>query len=101
MNYLKKDFIKWKSGNKDIDDFIQEMQLKISYFNDIVFEWIPYNQFSNITKMDKTKNNLATAIWMGGPLKYCSNNQKYKRSPGLKVTLKYYENDLQKIINEV
>ena len=36
------------SGNEEIDDLIQEMQSKIDNQVDWVFEWIPYNQFSNI-----------------------------------------------------
>ena len=38
------------SGNEKINDFIQEMQLKINSQWDIVFEWIPYNQFNDIKK---------------------------------------------------
>ncbi|CAB5380269.1 unnamed protein product [Rhizophagus irregularis] len=34
--------INWISGNEKIDDFIQEMQLKINEYHDEVFEWIPY-----------------------------------------------------------
>ncbi|GBC42510.2 kinase-like domain-containing protein [Rhizophagus irregularis DAOM 181602=DAOM 197198] len=34
----------WTSGNEKIDDFIQEMQLKINNENDVVFEWIPYRR---------------------------------------------------------
>ena len=53
------------SGNEKIDNFIQEMQLKIDEYNDIVFEWIPYNQFSDINK-EIVKGGFATvysAIW--------------------------------------
>ncbi|CAB5396515.1 unnamed protein product [Rhizophagus irregularis] len=55
----------WTSGNEKIDNFIQERQLKITNNNDdIVLEWIPYNQFNEI--METGKNNLITvysAIW--------------------------------------
>jgi hypothetical protein len=37
-----------------IDDFIQERQLKIKDYDDIVFEWIPYNQFNEIKKTGKS-----------------------------------------------
>jgi len=33
--------------NKKIDEFIKEMHLKIKYYKNIIFEWIPYNQFGN------------------------------------------------------
>src|SRR5437870_13561984 len=36
------------SGNSKIDKLIKEMQSKIQASYDIVFQWIPYNQFSNI-----------------------------------------------------
>ncbi len=41
------------SGNIKIDKLIQEMQSKIYSKNDIVFEWIPYNQFNNIEEISK------------------------------------------------
>ncbi|PKY28471.1 hypothetical protein RhiirB3_444657 [Rhizophagus irregularis] len=46
------------SGNKIINDFIQERQLKIESNDDIVFEWIPYNQFNEVKKTGK--NGLIT-----------------------------------------
>src|SRR5256885_1924682 len=42
INNLKANFISWTSRNEEIDKFIQEKQLKINNYNDIVFEWIPY-----------------------------------------------------------
>src|SRR5688572_6914283 len=60
-----------KSGNEKIDDIIQEMQLKINNINDIVFEWIPYNQFDNIEKISKGDfATVCSAIWKDGPLCY-------------------------------
>src|ERR1051325_5639829 len=62
---------RWTSGNEKIDDFIQEMQLKIDSPWDIVFEWIPYNQFSDIKEI--SRDDFATiysAIWKDGPLDY-------------------------------
>ena len=52
------------SGNEKIDDFIQEMQLKISDYNDIIFEWIPYNQFDEIKEIGKGGfATIYSAIW--------------------------------------
>jgi hypothetical protein len=50
---LKKNFTNWTSKNEKIDKFIQEMQLKINDYNDIIVEWIPYEQFNNIKKINK------------------------------------------------
>ena len=51
INNIKENFTNWTSGNEKIDNFIQEMQLKINRYNDIVIEWIPYNQFSHIKEI--------------------------------------------------
>src|SRR3954453_12411667 len=51
INNLKGNFTNWTSGNEKIDDFIQEMQLKIDHPYNIIFEWIPYNQFSDIEEI--------------------------------------------------
>src|SRR4051812_16777995 len=50
---LKNNFINWTSGNRQIDNFIQEKQLEINDYNDILFEWIPYNQFYEIKEIGK------------------------------------------------
>ena len=93
------------SGNEQIDDFIQEKQLKINWNNDIGFEWIPYNQFSHIEEI--SKGDLATiysAIWKDGPLYYSSYLNKWRRDSHTNVTLKclYYSPDIiNRLLNEV
>src|SRR5437016_2546512 len=72
INYLKKNFT---SGNEKIDNFIQEMQLKIDEYSDIIFEWIPYNQFNKIKEIGKG------AIWKDGPLYYSNYNKLGRLSP--------------------
>ena len=76
------------------------MQLKIDYPNDIVFEWIPYNQFSNIKEIGR--GGFATvysAIWKDGPLKWHDKEYKYTRKSNHKVALKCLHNS-QNITNE-
>src|SRR4051812_34951548 len=54
-----------------IDNLIQEMQSKIKGPNDIIFEWVPYNQFNNISEEGKGDFVKAySAIWKDGPLIY-------------------------------
>src|SRR5437773_1679920 len=53
ISQLKKNFTNWTSKNEKFDKFIQEMQLRINDLFDIIFEWIPYNQFSNIKEIGK------------------------------------------------
>ena len=74
------------------------MQSKISSYDDKVFEWIPYDQFSNIKEIGR--GGFATAIWKDGPLKYNEDNEKYTRkSDYYKVALKCLH-DSQNITNE-
>ena len=105
MNDLKKNFTSWTSGNERIDNFIQEMQLKISDFNDIIFEWIPYNQFNKIKEIGKGGFAIVySAIWKDGPLKYDVNKKMYTRVSNKKVALKCLNNSqnvTDKFLNEV
>ena len=89
------------SGNKQIDDFIQEKQLKINWEDDeIGFEWIPYNRFNNINEIGKSDlTTIYSALWKDGPLV-----DKWRRDSHTNVTLKclYYSPDIiNKLLNEV
>src|SRR5438034_737980 len=96
----KKIFTNWISGNEKIDDLIREMQLKINVYRDILFEWIPYNQFSNIEEIGR--GGFATvysATWNDGPLSYYKNKDEWIRDSDKKVALKCLDNS-QGITNE-
>ena len=83
------------SGNEKIDNFIQEMQLKITWYDDIVFEWIPYNQFSDIKEIGRSGfATVYSAIWKNSP--YTS---LYTRTSNYEVALKCLHNS-QNITNE-
>ena len=103
IDNLKRNFTNWTSENEKIDNFIQEMQLKIDSGQDIVFEWIPYNQFSDIKEIGR--GGFATvysAIWKDGPLKYNSDSKKYTRNSyysNSEVALKCLHNS-QNVTNE-
>src|SRR4051794_26779933 len=90
IDNLKGNFKNWTSGNAKIDGFIQEMQLKISKWNDKVVEWIPYNQFSNIKEISRDRFDIIySAIWKDGQLEYNENTEEYvKSTPNCKVALK-------------
>jgi len=83
IDYLKAKFTEWTSENDKIDDFVREIQLKFIKFNDIIFEWISYDQFNEIKEVD---NVLYLAKWKSGPLYY---QTKWIREPNKKVILKY------------
>src|SRR5204862_27645 len=100
INYFKNNFTNWISGNERIDNVIQEMQLKIRDSSDIVFEWIPYNQFSNIEKIGR--GGFATvysAMWEYGPLGYYKDKSEWIRDSDKKIALKCLDNS-QNITNE-
>ena len=93
------------SGNEKIDNFIQEIQLKIDNWEDIVLEWIPYDQFSDIKEIGRSAT-VYSAIWKDGPLTYgYKDTKKYiKQHPNCKVTLKCLhnsQNTTNEFLNEV
>ena len=84
QNPITKDYIiiqdVYFSGNKKIDNLIQEMQSKRSSHNDITFEWIPYYQFENIKEIGKGGfAKVYSTIWKDGPLDYNYNEEEYIR----------------------
>src|SRR5436305_897636 len=98
---LKENFTNWTSGNEKIDGFIQEMQLKINKYNGIIFEWIPYNQFSGIKEIGGVGfATVYSAIWKYGRLYYDKNNEEYTRILNEKVALKS-QNITDEFLNEV
>uniref|UniRef100_U9T2I4 non-specific serine/threonine protein kinase n=1 Tax=Rhizophagus irregularis (strain DAOM 181602 / DAOM 197198 / MUCL 43194) TaxID=747089 RepID=U9T2I4_RHIID len=97
INDIKNNFTNWSSGNKKIDGFIQEMQLKVERHFDIIVEWIPYRQFNNIKKIGK--GEISIAIWKNGPLEYDYRERIYERKSNKEVTLKYL-NESQNVISD-
>ncbi|UZO16945.1 uncharacterized protein OCT59_008311 [Rhizophagus irregularis] len=92
------------SENKEIDDFIQEKQLKMNTYEDTVFEWIPYNRLNEIGELSKNgSNSIHSAIWKDGPLHYNKKYSNYTRDSNKKVVLEYLhnpENSIDFLINE-
>ena len=94
-------YYSYYSGNKKIDKLIQEMHLKIKDWRDIVFEWIPYNQFDYIKEI--SKGDFATiysATWKNGPLYYNYSHKEYTRKSDKKVALKFLHQKSQNITKE-
>ncbi|CAB5369327.1 unnamed protein product [Rhizophagus irregularis] len=89
------------SGNEKIDDFIQEMNIH----KDVIFEWIPYDQFDEIEELYNDGSTVYYAIWKNGPLCYVGwNFDRYTRDSSKMVVLKYLNNSLNSVdslINEV
>jgi hypothetical protein len=54
--HFQHNFKNWTSGNNDIDKFIQDAQLSVHTYQDLVtiaLEWIPYERLSNIEYIAK------------------------------------------------
>ncbi|CAB5388538.1 unnamed protein product [Rhizophagus irregularis] len=102
---LKENFINWTSENEEIDDFIQEKQLNINDSSEIIFEWIPSNQFLNINEVNKDDSStVCSAKWKDGPLYWGHRlDKKYIRLQKKEVTLKYLHNlqNVDEFLNEV
>ena len=97
---FKRNFTRWTSGNNNIDNFVQEQQLKIDAYYEIIFEWIPYNQFSIIKKLGEVGfTKIYLAIWEDGPLYYHTVQHEYTRNRNKNVVLKYLRNS-QNTTNE-
>ncbi|GES82301.1 kinase-like domain-containing protein [Rhizophagus clarus] len=89
------DFANWTSGNEKIDNYIQEMQLKIESDVSKMVKWIPYNQFKNITEISKSNSaSMHSAIWLNVLLKY------KRKKANKEVTLKCLYNS-QNMITEL
>ena len=106
INNLKANFTNWTSENEEIDGFIQKMQSKIGYYDDIVFEWIPYCHFDGINYISKDDftTYLYSAIWKDGPLDYNVVAKKYKRLSNKTVilgSLNDSQNSVNKFLNKV
>ncbi|PKY60026.1 hypothetical protein RhiirA4_412611, partial [Rhizophagus irregularis] len=100
--YMKND---WTSGNVQIDEFIQEMQLANISKHFTFFEWIPYIRFNGIKQIGKDDSTtlLYSATWMDGPLKYSYDYKKLsERVPDEKVVLKCLINSqkINEFLNE-
>jgi len=81
------------------------MQSKIDSFDDIIFEWIPYNQFNDVKEIGKGGfAKVYSAIWVDGPLLYNIDTQKYTRKQDKNVALKCLynsQNIASEFLNEV
>ncbi|CAB4441447.1 unnamed protein product [Rhizophagus irregularis] len=90
---FKDNFKNWTSGNKDIDEFIQQSQLNAVHFLRYL-EWIPFKNFKNITYITRGGfGKIYSTEWSEGfILEWDIENQKWKRFSNIKVALKSLDN---------
>ena len=91
-NYLNENFLNWTSGNDDIDNLIQECQMKTPFPNGVI-EWIPYRNLQNIEYLTKGGcSEIYTADWIDGRyIEWDSNKQQLIRKGIQRVILKKLE----------
>ncbi|POG83050.1 hypothetical protein GLOIN_2v1469541 [Rhizophagus irregularis DAOM 181602=DAOM 197198] len=92
-NYLKAKFSNWTSGNDNIDNLLQECQMK-AISPDQIPEWIPYNNFRNIKYLTKGGfSKIYTAKWINGWYnEWDTKEQRLKRYGEYLIILKKLEN---------
>ena len=87
---FQQNFKNWTSGNHDIDELIQQTQLKPTNHTEVI-EWIEYDRFENIEYL--AKGGFGTtykATWKDGPISIYGwdfENNQWKRD-------KYFRNQV-------
>ncbi|GBB97402.1 hypothetical protein RclHR1_02990003 [Rhizophagus clarus] len=90
---FKDNFKNWTSGNKIIDEFIQQSQLNAVHFKKCL-EWIPFEKFQNITYIAEGGfGKIYSAEWPEGHIKsWDIENQEWDRVQLDKFALKSLKN---------
>ncbi|CAB4418665.1 unnamed protein product [Rhizophagus irregularis] len=90
---FKQNFKNWTSGNHDVDEFIQKVQLKAEKFKSVI-EWIEYDKFEYVEYL--AKGGFGTtfkAVWKDGYIDdWDYVNNQWKRIGETKVALKCLHN---------
>ncbi|RHZ70468.1 hypothetical protein Glove_271g107 [Diversispora epigaea] len=74
---FQKEFGKWTSENREIDELIQQIQLNANKYQEII-EWIPFGRLENVAYLAKGGFGTAyKANWLDGFI-YSHKNQKKK-----------------------
>ncbi|GBB83746.1 hypothetical protein RclHR1_10410006 [Rhizophagus clarus] len=104
--HFQQNFIKWTSGNDNIDKFIQNTQLSIHKFYELsnALEWIPYNRFNNIKYIKiNMLGRVFKANWIDGYInRWDNDDQNWIRSDkNMIVILKILEINTIEFINTI
>ncbi|RHZ86182.1 hypothetical protein Glove_54g122 [Diversispora epigaea] len=71
---FQNEFGKWTSEDREIDEFIQQMQLSANKYREII-EWIPFGRLENVTYLAKGGFGIVyKANWLDGFI--CSHEKK-------------------------
>ncbi|RHZ73919.1 hypothetical protein Glove_228g75 [Diversispora epigaea] len=70
-------FDKWTSGDREIDRFIQQMQLSANKYQGII-EWIPFGRLENVTYLTKGGfGSVYKANWLDGFIKFAHKKKNW------------------------
>ncbi|GBB93945.1 hypothetical protein RclHR1_02260010 [Rhizophagus clarus] len=105
IGHFKDDFVKWTSGNKDIDKLIQENQLSFNNYNELL-EWVPFVKFKNIEYIAEGGfAKVYSAMWTDGQIKrWNSLSNNWEGNGETKIALKILnnsENISEDFLNEI
>jgi hypothetical protein len=91
--HFQLDFENWTSGNNEVDEFIQKLQLKVKDSYQLI-EWIEYDKFEDVEYL--AKGGFGTtfkAVWRDGPIVMWNDyNNQWIRNGETKVALKCLHN---------
>jgi hypothetical protein len=98
---FKENFKNWTSGNKNIDELIQQSQLDALYYTKCL-EWIPFEKFENVTYLTRGGfSKIYSADWPEGNINcWDIEKQEWERAPNVKVVLKSLDNSSKNISND-
>src|SRR6266496_6078980 len=87
--HFQQNFKNWTSGNHNIDELIQNAQLKAKYHGEVL-EWIEYDRFENVEYLAKGGfGTIHKAIWKDGPIgRWDSKYNQWARNGNYLVALK-------------
>ena len=87
VQHFRQNFKNWTSGNHDIDEFIQNVQLKAK---NQILEWIEYYRFENVEYLAKGGfGTVHKAIWKDGTIgRWDSKYNQWARNGNYLVALK-------------
>ncbi|GBC03893.1 hypothetical protein RclHR1_00540003 [Rhizophagus clarus] len=90
---FKEEFKNWTSGNKFIDEFIQESQLNAVHYTQCL-EWVPFDKFKDVTYVANGGfGKIYRASWHEGHIAYWKHKeQKWWRYQSKIVALKSLDN---------
>ncbi|RHZ76309.1 hypothetical protein Glove_199g209 [Diversispora epigaea] len=94
---FQNEFDKWTSEDREIDEFIQQIQLNANKSQEII-EWIPFDKLENITYLAKGGFGTAyKARWLDGFIYYWNyKTEDWKRFSEQNVCLKSLDNSTNK-----